>query len=139
MGLLKFNKSKQKRNSAIIRNYYFPRVLVISFISLLSGCLEYKPLVGEPYNRGIGYSEKKLSVNSWLVRYDGKRENNFSDLRQNLIRRASELCPGSFEISDLTYKSGFALHTFKTVWPYVESKVRCTQDIIDDSKLFEYE
>lgn len=113
------------------------RVLVIiAANSLLAGCMAYGPLKSDPSSRGVGYSEEQLSATSYLVRYDGRRDQSYHQLRPLLIRRAGELCSGSFSLSEYTHASGFVIHSLKAIWPYVTAKVKCTEPPIDKEVRF---
>lgn len=108
--------------------------------SLLAACVAYGPLKSEPSERGVGYSEVRLSATSYLVRYDGRRDQSYQQLRPLLVRRAGELCPGSFSLNEYTHQSGFVIHSLKTIWPYVTAKVECSDPPIDKEIRFgEYE
>ena len=117
------------------------RVIFICLCSILclTGCngIIYKQLKGDPSHFNNGYSENQLDGGDWLIRYDGDTESKYPVLKKFLVRRASEICPGSFILSELTYKKGFVIHARKTFWPYVEARLKCTEPPVDASQLFE--
>jgi hypothetical protein len=53
------------------------------------------------------------------------------------MRRAAELCPGSFELSNYTIRQGFVIHAKRVHWPYVTANLSCISPPIDKSVLFE--
>ncbi len=103
---------------------------------LVTGCSTYKPLYGEPSNGAYGYVDKKLTTNQFLVRVHGRNSESYEDLRVKLVTRASELCPGSFVLSNYTKKQGFVVHAKRVHWPYVDAHLECTEEAIDQSVLF---
>lgn len=104
---------------------------IIAISILLSGCVVYRPRKGEPFNGAIGYSEEKVSAGHFLVRYDGRVEQSYGQLRSFLVRRASELCPGSFTISEYSRESGWVMEADNPFWKYVQAKVSCGDAPID--------
>lgn len=97
----------------------------------IAGCTAYGPLRSAPWERGNGYSEERLSESSYLVRYDGASGQPYTFLRPLLVRRAGELCKGSFIFRDFTQDSGFVMHSRKAIWPYVTAIVECGPPPID--------
>lgn len=115
-------------------NYYKHGNLLILLI--LTSCSAYRPLNHPPYSIGFGYSEEQIDSNTFIVRYDGGRNSEHKVLRKHLVRRAAELCPGSFRLSQYTLKRGFVIHARKTFWPYITARLTCTENILDESVLF---
>lgn len=113
------------------------KLFVIFVLLLLTGCSTYKPLNGEPSNGAYGYVDKKLTANQFLVRVHGRNSESYQDLRVKLVKRASELCSGSFVLSNYTKKQGFVVHAKRVHWPYVDAHLECTEEAIDQSVLFE--
>ncbi|KZN68808.1 hypothetical protein N478_14185 [Pseudoalteromonas luteoviolacea S4060-1] len=99
------------------------------------GCSSYQPIDGSPHTGARGYSEEVLAEKTFLVRVDGSYNEPYKSLRIKLARRAAELCPGLFEISDYTMRQGFVIHAKTTHWPYVTAKLICTNLPIDKSVL----
>ncbi|AZZ96292.1 hypothetical protein [Pseudoalteromonas sp. R3] len=112
------------------------KVLILVLSIGIIGCSTYQPISGYPENGANGYSEKVLSENSFLVRVDGRDTESYGSLRMKLVRRAAELCPGSFELTDYTMKQGFVIHAKRVHWPYVTAHLICTELPIDKSVLF---
>lgn len=108
------------------------RIAAIVAASLLvSGCVGYQPRNGQPFDGAAGYSEKRLSAGHFLVRYDGRFEQSYGQLRSFLVRRASELCPGSFTISEYSRENGWVMEADNPFWKYVQAKVSCGDPPID--------
>ena len=106
-------------------------LLAISSAMTLSGCVAYGPLREDASSRGTGYSEEQLSATTYLIRYDGRRDQTHEELRPLLVRRAGELCPGSFSLNDYAHESGVVIHSEKGIWPYVTARIDCGSLPID--------
>jgi hypothetical protein len=110
--------------------------LLLAFV-FLTGCVSYGPLNGAAHDSGVGYSEKRQSATVLLLRYDGRTDQKHSALRPLLLRRASEICNGSFILSDYTNTSGFVMHSKKTIWPAVTAKLECLAPPVHDEVRFD--
>ena len=112
--------------------------LIFTFTTsiLLAGCVAYGPLRSEPYDYGVGYSEEIISSNIYKIRYDGRSDQTFQQLRPLLLRRAGELCPGSFSLREYTHNSDAVLHSLKFSWPYITAILECELPPIEDDAPF---
>ena len=105
-------------------------LLLVLFTSV-SGCAGYKARIAPASDVGYGYSEQFLSADNYLIRYDGKAHSEYSELRLGLVRRASELCAGSFEITEYTESFSLIIHSQKALWPWVQARLRCGEGVQD--------
>ena len=105
---------------------------MIATIFLLQGCSTYGPLQSDPSARGTGFTEERLSENLFRVRYDGRFDQTHEDLRPLLVRRAGEICTGSFELMQYSHELGMVIHSRKTLWPYVTARVKCVAEPVDN-------
>ncbi|MBQ4811099.1 hypothetical protein J8M20_07110 [Pseudoalteromonas luteoviolacea] len=112
----------------------FRLTILLLFFGMM-GCSSYQQLDGYPHNGASGYSEKVLAEKTFLVRVDGRNNESYESLRIKLLRRAAELCAGSFELSDYTMKQGFVIHAKRVHWPYVTANLACTNPPVDKSVL----
>jgi hypothetical protein len=115
------------------------RQILFLALTLLTGCVSYGPLKARAHDSGVGYSEKKQSDTIYLLRYDGRTDQKYITLRPLLIRRAGEICPGSFLLSEYTNTSGFVVHSNKYIWPAVTAKLECLAPPIDAEVRFDRE
>ena len=107
------------------------RPILFLVLVLLVGCVSYGPLNGVAQDSGVGYSEAKQSETIFLLRYDGRTDQKYTTLRPLLIRRAGEICAGSFLLSEYTNTSGFVMHSNKVIWPAVTARLECLAPPVD--------
>ena len=112
------------------------KLLVTLSILFFTACSSNTPLEGAPENGSYGYSELVTGKGLYTVRVDGKTSEKYDSLRVKLVLRASNICEGSFKLSEYTKKQGFVIHAKRVHWPYVTATLECTQDVIDESVLF---
>ncbi len=88
----------------------------------LTACIGYGPSRGEGFP---GYSETVVEPGVFLVLYNAPYDSDHRTLRRHLERRASELCPSGFDISELQYDGMGLLHSHRAQYEYVTAKVAC--------------
>ena len=98
------------------------RAVVTSVVGLLlSGCIGYHASKGR-YKPG--YAEEKMSGDVFRITYNGPGRTRESLLRASVERRAAELCPAGFELTDYLY-DGVHLHGNPTFYNFATAVARC--------------
>jgi len=103
---------------------------IILLLLLMSSCSSYHKLKTPAYEYGSGYSDSKLKENMFLLRYDGLVNTKYKYLKIKLLRRASELCSGSFEIKEYAVNTAVITGIKKVSWPFVTATLHCTKDTL---------
>lgn len=74
---------------------------------LLSGCIGFHPSKGE-YKPGFSVDE--IFEGRYRVRYNGPGSTREHLLRANIERRAAELCPSGYVLSEFVYDEISVMH-----------------------------
>src|SRR5579863_3415421 len=103
-------------------------LFTISLCVMLASCFGYRPANKNDWS--VGYSEKSLNNDTFLIEYDGHVDTPFSVLREYLLRHASELCPGSFDLTE--YRADLHIVTDAESFRSVTGKLHCTAPPINN-------
>jgi hypothetical protein len=102
---------------------HFARAAAVAFASLLmTGCIGYH---ASKQRYSPGYSEEQVSGGVFRITYNGPGRTSESLLRANVERRAAELCPSGFSLTDYVYDRVDVIHGDPSFYNVATAVARC--------------
>lgn len=100
-----------------------PRGAILVLVGLLlTGCIGYHASKGR---YAPGYSEGQVAKVAFRITYNGPGRTRESLLRANVERRATEVCPSGFSLTDYRYDEVAVMHGNPPVYNVATAIAHC--------------